>query len=103
MYIERHPQRIWTLILQQAWSFHLRDGHSGNNSNRGDGNQSGKSNKKESCCHMTQDVSLNINVQFVVNMVMALIIADGHLEEVEMETTIANLLTIKKTNVSASS
>ena len=51
--------------------------------------------------HMAQDVSLNINVQFVVNMVMALIIADGHLQEIEMETTITNLLTIKRTNVSA--
>ena len=51
---ERHPQRSWTLILQQAWSFHLRDGHSGNNSNRGDGHQSGKSNKKESCWRYNQ-------------------------------------------------
>ena len=29
MYMEKHSQRSWTLILQQAWSFRLRDRHPG--------------------------------------------------------------------------
>ena len=57
MHMERHPQRSWTLILQQAWSFRLKDKYNskGNGSENRYGNpNNGNGRRKEICRRYNQ-------------------------------------------------
>ena len=82
----RHPQRSWSVILQQAWNLRLKDRQ--DYSGKGSGGHSNSLKRREICfrfnvgkCTRAQDVSLIIDVESVVNTDTADIIVDKYMTE----------------------